>query len=187
MRRFVGEGERAILHISNFRPVKRVCDVVEAFARIRRRVRSRLLLVGDGPERQRAEDVARELGILEWVSFFSQQSSTECFYAIADLFLLASEREAFGLAALEAMAAEVPVIGYASGGLRELVRDGETGFLVPFGDTEALAERAVELLGDEQRRRAMGKRARQVVLENYLPEHVVPRYEALYEKVMAKV
>ncbi|MBM3333056.1 N-acetyl-alpha-D-glucosaminyl L-malate synthase BshA [Candidatus Sumerlaeota bacterium] len=187
MRRFVGESEKVILHISNFRPVKRTGDVVRAFALIRRKIPARLLLVGEGPDRQNAEDIARQENILDSVVFLGQHSSPECFYSIADLFLLTSKDEAFGLAALEAMSAEVPVVAYAGGGLNELVRDGETGYLVPFGDVGALARRALELLGDPERAEAMGKRARQIVLENYVPQQVVPLYERIYQDALDAV
>ncbi|KPL08283.1 hypothetical protein AMJ85_08475 [candidate division BRC1 bacterium SM23_51] len=184
MRRFVGEGEKVVLHVSNFRPVKRVTDVVRAFAQIRSKIPARLLLVGDGPDRQGVEDLARQLGVLGSTVFLGQNSSTECFYAIADVFLLTSKNEAFGLAALEAMSAEVPVVAYAGGGLAEVVRDGETGFLVPFADVETMAGRAMELLGDSQRARTMGRRARQIVLEGFLPEQIVPQYERVYQEVL---
>jgi len=184
MRRFVAEGEKVVLHISNFRPVKRVADIIRAFALIRRKISSRLLLVGEGPDREQAEDLARELGILGSTAFLGQHTSTECFYSIADLFLMTSKNEAFGLAALEAMSAQVPVVGYAGGGLNEVVRDGETGFLVPFGQIEKLAERSLELLKDRERARAMGRRAREVVLENYVPDRVVPQYEKVYHDAL---
>jgi N-acetyl-alpha-D-glucosaminyl L-malate synthase BshA len=184
MRRFVAEGEKVVLHISNFRPVKRVADIVRAFALVRRKVRARLLLVGEGPDREQTEDLARELGILGSTAFLGQHTSTECFYSIADVFLLSSKNEAFGLAALEAMSAEVPVVGYAGGGLNEVVRDGETGFLVPFGDVEALAARTVELLENRDRARAMGRNGRRVVLENYVPDRIVPQYEKVYEHAL---
>jgi len=187
MRRFVLEGEKVVLHISNFRPVKRVGDVVRAFALIRGKVRARLLLVGEGPEREQAEAVARELGVLGSTAFLGQHASTECFYSIADVFLLTSKNEAFGLSALEAMSAEVPVVAYAGGGLNEVVRDGETGYLVPFGEVETLAQRALELLGDRERARAMGRRAREVVLENYLPVQIVPQYEKVYEDALSRL
>jgi len=187
MRRFVAEGEKVVLHISNFRPVKRVADVIRAFALIRRRIRARLLLVGEGPDREQAEDLARELGVLGSTAFLGQHTSTECFYSIADLFLLTSKNEAFGLSALEAMSAEVPVVAYAGGGLNEVVRDGETGCLVPFEDVEALAARAVELLDDPERARAMGRRGREVVLENYVPDRIVPLYEKVYEEALSRL
>jgi len=184
MKRFVNAGEKVVLHVSNFRAVKRVGDVVRAFARIRKKVRARLLLVGEGPEREQAEDLARELGVLGATAFLGQHTSTECFYSIADVFLLTSKNEAFGLAALEAMSAEVPVVAYAGGGLNEVVRDGETGLLTPFGDVEALADRAVELLENRERARAMGRRGREVVLEHYVPDRVVPQYERVYENAL---
>jgi N-acetyl-alpha-D-glucosaminyl L-malate synthase BshA len=187
MRRFVAEGEKVVLHVSNFRPVKRVADVVRAFALIRGKVRARLLLVGEGPDREQAETVARELGVLGSVAFLGQHASTECFYSIADVFLLTSKNEAFGLAALEAMSAEAPVVAYSGGGLNEVVRHGENGFLVPFGDVDTLAARAVELLEDRERARAMGRCGRQIVLENYTPDRVVPQYEAVYQKALETV
>jgi N-acetyl-alpha-D-glucosaminyl L-malate synthase BshA len=183
-RRFLRPGQKIVLHVSNFRPVKRPEDVVRVFAAIREQVNARLLLVGDGPDRPDVEDRARELGVLSQTAFLGPHPSTECFFAVADLFLLTSKNESFGLAALEAMSAEVPVIAYDSGGLGELIRDGETGFLVPLGDVEAMAARAVEVLNDPERAAAMGARARQIVCNQYLPEQVVPRYEAIYQAAL---
>ncbi|MCX8035953.1 MAG: N-acetyl-alpha-D-glucosaminyl L-malate synthase BshA [Candidatus Sumerlaeia bacterium] len=185
MRRFVGEGEKVVLHISNFRPVKRVGDVVRAFAKIREKVKARLLLVGDGPEREAAEDLARELGVLGATAFLGRHTSTECFYSIADVFLLTSKNEAFGLAALEAMSAQVPVVAYAGGGIVEVVTDGATGCLVSFGDVEALAARAVELLQDGERARAMGRSGRQKVLDQFAPDRIAAQYEAVYQTAIA--
>jgi N-acetyl-alpha-D-glucosaminyl L-malate synthase BshA len=176
--------EKIILHISNFRPVKRVTDIVRAFALVREKVRAKLVMVGDGPDRDKAEAMARDLGVIEHVVFPGKHASVECFHAIADLFVFASENESFGLAALEALSCEVPVIGYMAGGLPELVRNGETGCLVPLGNVEALACCATELLRNTDRAKAMGKRAREIVLEQYLPSRIVPLYEAVYQKAM---
>lgn len=184
MRRFVAEGEKVVLHISNFRPVKRITDIIRAFARIREKMRARLLLVGDGPDRAPAEDLARQLGILGSTAFLGQHTSTECFYSIADVFLLASKDEAFGLAALEAMSAEVSVVAYSGGGLNEVVRDGESGYLVPFGDVESLADRAIAALGESGCE--MGRCGRRLVLENYQPDQVVPLYEKAYENALGR-
>jgi len=184
MGRLIEKNEKVLLHISNFRPVKRVTDVVRAFAIVREKVPSRLMLVGDGPERDTAEELARALGVIEQVVFAGKHASVECFYAVADAFLFPSQSESFGLAALEALSCEVPVIGYDTGGLPELVRQGETGFLAPVGDVDALAARTLDVLQDGERARAMGRRAREIVLAEYLPEQIVPRYEAVYQKAL---
>lgn len=184
MRQFITDGRKAVLHVSNFRPVKRVADIVRAFAIIQEKTEANLVLVGDGPDRERAEELARELGIIDRVRFPGNLVSTQCFYAVSDLFLYASEHESFGLAALEAMSCQVPVVGYAGGGLPEVVREGKTGYLVPIGDIEALADRAISILNDGERGSEMGREARRTVLENYLPDTVVAQYESIYEQAL---
>src|SRR6185295_8016936 len=153
----VPAGEKVLSHVSNFREVKRVGDVVGIFARVAAKVPARLLLAGDGPEIATAERAARDAGVADRVHFLGEQEDVERVYAASDLFLLPSEHESFGLAALEALACGVPVIGTDSGGLPEVVKDGATGFLVEVGDVAAAADRALTLLGDDARRRRAGE------------------------------
>ncbi|MBI4364495.1 MAG: N-acetyl-alpha-D-glucosaminyl L-malate synthase BshA, partial [Candidatus Latescibacteria bacterium] len=145
---FAKKGERLLLHISNFRPSKRVEDVVRVFAAVRREVPARLLLVGDGPDRVPARELAEELGVGKWVRWLGQLDAVEDVISVADLFVLTSKNESFGLAALEAMSAGVPVIGTTAEGLPELIREGESGYLLPVGDVEGMARRSIEVLSD---------------------------------------
>ncbi|MDP2954792.1 MAG: N-acetyl-alpha-D-glucosaminyl L-malate synthase BshA [Longimicrobiales bacterium] len=177
-------GEKIVMHISNFRPVKRVEDVVETFARISRKVRARLVLVGDGPERPRALDRAEELGVRPLVLFLGKHASVDELLACADLFLLPSENESFGLAALEAMACGVPVVASNTGGLPEVVTHGDSGYLFAPGDVGAMADAGIELLSDPARWRAVSAAARRVAVERFSATSVVPMYERLYERVL---
>lgn len=182
--RFAKKGERVLLHISNFRPSKRVPDVVRIFAAVRREVPSRLLLVGDGPERVPARELADELGVSKWIRWLGPLDAVEDMFSIADLFILPSKNESFGLAALEAMSAGVPVIGTLAEGLPELVRNGETGYLSPVGDVEAMVRRAIELLSDAKKHASMSEASRRVTLENYDVERIIPMYEEFYGRVL---
>jgi len=184
-RRWAKPGERVLVHISNFRPVKRVDDVVEVFHRLRRDFPVRLLLVGDGPERARVEQRCRQCGTCGEITFIGNLPLVEEVLVGADLFLLPSESESFGLAALEALACEVPVIATRAGGLPEVVIDGECGLLFPVGDVEAMTQGAAALLGDEKRRRAMGEAGRRRAVEQFAVDKVVARYRGLYEGVLA--
>ncbi len=179
-------GEKIVMHISNFRPVKRVEDVVSVFARIRNRVPARLVLVGDGPDRPRALMRAEELGVRDDVLFLGKHGSVHELLACADLFLLPSESESFGLAALEAMACGVPVVASRTGGIPEVVKDGETGYLAEVGDIGAMADAGVEILADEEWRREMGEAARSHAHAHFGADVVVPRYEDYYRRVIAE-
>ena len=185
VRHFAEQGEALVCHISNFRPVKRVLDVVEIFRRIQERIPARLLMVGDGPERSRAEAFCREHGLCDRVTFFGHLPNLETVLRGCDLFLLPSESESFGMAALEAMASEVPVIATNTGGLPEVVVDGEAGYLLPVGDVEGMAGRALEILSDRARRRKMGERAREIAIERFSAERVIPMYVDFYDEVLA--
>lgn len=180
-------GERIVMHVSNFRAVKRVEDVVEVFARIHRKVPSRLVFVGDGPERPRAVQRADDLGVRDDVLFLGKHASVDELLPCADLFLLPSENESFGLAALEAMASGAPVIASRVGGLPEVVEDGVTGYLFPVGEVEAMAEGGIRLLLDEAHHADMAAAGRRSAETRFSAEAVVPRYEALYERVVAGV
>jgi N-acetyl-alpha-D-glucosaminyl L-malate synthase BshA len=179
-------GEPLIMHVSNFRPVKRIDDCVHAFARIRKHVRSRLVMCGDGPAREGAEKLAADYNISNDVLFIGQVPNIADYLSVADLLLITSETESFGLAALEALACEVPVIATRVGGLPEVVRDGENGYLVGVGDVDAMAEWAVELLVDSDRRREFGRVGREWAVAQYNTEHVIPQYIALYENVLRR-
>ena len=173
-----------LTHISNFRPVKRIGDVMEVFARVRRQMRARLLLVGEGPDTSLAIRMANELGVAEDVVFVGVVDAVEPVLACSDLLLLPSESESFGLVALEAMAAGVPVIGADAGGLREVVVAGETGYLAPVGDVAAMADHAIGLLHDPARRQRMGAAARQRAFDQFPVDKIVPQYEAVYQRVV---
>jgi len=179
-RRYADDDTRLVIHVSNFRPVKRIDLVMETFDRIRREVPSRLLLVGDGPELSTAYRLGRQLGITHLVDVLGAQEEVMPLLSIADVFLLPSALESFGLAALEAMACELPVVASRVGGLPEVVEDGVTGFLHDPEDVAGMAETAVALLRDSARRCAVGKAARQRVIERFSAEKVVPLYEACY-------
>jgi L-malate glycosyltransferase len=182
---FASEGEKVLMHVSNFRAVKRVTDVVEIFARVRRRVPSKLVMVGDGPDRPRAMERAEELGVAQHVIFLGKHVSVDELLACADLFLLPSESESFGLAALEAMACGAPVVATAVGGLPEVVPHGEGGYLLEVGDVEAMAEVATEVLSDSPLWWKMSRAAR-AVAEGFSIERVVPEYERYYEEVLGR-
>jgi N-acetyl-alpha-D-glucosaminyl L-malate synthase BshA len=184
-RRWAQPGERLLVHISNFRPVKRVIDVVDTFRRVHAEVPSRLLMVGDGPERGRVEQHCRETHICEAITFVGSLPLIEEVLVGADLFLLPSATESFGLAALEAMSCEVPVIASQAGGLPEVVEDGRCGFLLPVGDVEGMANAALRLLGDEDLRRSFGAAGRRRAVETFGQDAVVARYKAIYERVAA--
>lgn len=176
---------KVVMHISNFRPVKRVRDVVGAFARINSTVPSVLVMVGDGPERVDAEAEARELGVAEHVIFLGKIDAIAPLLAGAHLFLLTSDRESFGLSALEALASGVPVLGYRAGGLPEVVTDGVTGCLFDVGDVNALAAAGVSLLRDTARWATMSEAAASDARVRFSLENVVAQYERLYERTLA--
>ncbi|HVG28770.1 MAG TPA: N-acetyl-alpha-D-glucosaminyl L-malate synthase BshA [Pyrinomonadaceae bacterium] len=178
-------GEPLLAHVSNFRPVKRPVDCVEIFARVRRKgVDARLVMVGDGSERGLAEHRARCLGVEEHCSFVGKQPKIVDYLSVADVLLLPSEQESFGLAALEAMACEVTVVASRVGGVPEVVTDGETGCLAEVGDVEKMADDAARLLSDDAARRAMGRRARESALSRYSTDLVIPQYLDFYERVL---
>jgi len=178
-------GVRTLMHISNFRPVKRVRDVVTVFAAVNAEIDSRLILVGDGPDAPVARLAGEELGVLDRMKFVYVVDRVVSLLNAADLFLLPSSTESFGLVALEAMASGVPVIASAIGGIPEVVVHGRTGYLEAVGDVEAMAARAIELLRDEETRRRFGREARDRARSTFNHQSIVPQYEALYERLMA--
>lgn len=177
-------GEKIVMHVSNFRSVKRVSDVIDIFARIREELPARLVMVGDGPDRPRAAARAQELGIGEHVLFLGKHQSVEELLSCADLFLLPSETESFGLAALEAMACGSPVVASTAGGLPEVVVHGETGFLHPIGAVEEMAASAVRLLTDDALHASIRQAGLDLATGKFSAEAVVPRYEELYARVI---
>lgn len=179
------EGEKILIHTSNFRKVKRVDDVIHIFQKVIQQVPCKLLLIGDGPERQRLEEICRKIKVCEHVRFLGKQEAIEELLAVSDLFLIPSENESFGLAALEAMACHVPVISSNAGGLPELNQDGMSGFVHPVGDIDGMAASAIRLLKDEklldQYRQQAFERAREFDIDKILPQ-----YEEYYMEVMKR-
>jgi N-acetyl-alpha-D-glucosaminyl L-malate synthase BshA len=183
-RRFANDDQAIFIHISNFRPVKRIEDVMAVFARARREVPARLLLVGDGPERPKAEWLAQTQGVSEDVLLLGKQSDMAPFLSVADVLLLPSENESFGLVALEAMACEVPVIATCIGGLPEVVEHEEDGFLLALGDVSGMADASLKLVRNPQLRNKMGKAARQHALRDFCATKIVMHYEQLYRQTI---
>ena len=183
---YVPNGERVLVHLSNFRPVKRLTDVIEIFDRVHKQVPSRLLLIGDGPDRSVAEWLAVQKGIHDDVLFLGKQDQIAEKLSIADIMVLPSELESFGLAALEAMACEVVPIATRAGGVPEVIDHGRTGYLADVGDVETMARYAIELLRDEKKMREMGKQARAVAMERFSSAKIVKQYEDYYRRVLER-
>ncbi len=179
------KGDKILVHTSNFRPVKRVDDVIKIFAKVREKVPSSLMLIGDGPERSACERLCRELGISEYVKFLGKQESLVEILSIADLFVMPSQSESFGLSALEAMSCEVPVISSSVGGLPELNLHGETGYIAEIGDVDRMAKYAIDLLTNEKKYKLFRKNARERA-EYFNEEKIVRVYEKFYEKTLAE-
>jgi N-acetyl-alpha-D-glucosaminyl L-malate synthase BshA len=177
-------GEPILMHLSNFRPVKRILDAIEIFALVREKMPARLVMIGDGPDRAPAEELARKLGVQKGVLFLGQQNEVHEKLSQADLFLLPSRLESFGLAALEAMACETPVIATNVGGLPEVVENGVDGYLVEPGDVKTAGKYAIDLLSRADRGREMGQLARVHARKKFCANDVIPKYEAYYEQVL---
>src|SRR6185369_436520 len=175
-RTLVREGEALVVHVSNFRPVKRIADVLAIFDAIRKQVPARLLLIGDGPLRSQAERLSREGGFEDRTTFLGNVPAIETILPAAKVMLLPSDAESFGLAALEAMACGVPVIGTSAGGLPEVVEDGKNGFLRPVGDVDGMARAAVELLSDPARWSRFSAEARRRAETEFPTARLVERY-----------
>jgi N-acetyl-alpha-D-glucosaminyl L-malate synthase BshA len=178
-------GEKILLHASNFRTIKRVQDVVKIFYKVTQEIPSKLLFVGDGPERSTAEELSRELGICDDIRFVGKQEQMEDILAIADLFLLTSEYESFGLVALEAMAAGVPVISTNAGGLGEINVHGKTGYMGNVGDVATMSNYAIEILQDEEKLNKFRENALQHAAAFDI-SRIIPLYEQLYDNVLSK-
>ncbi|RZJ68798.1 MAG: N-acetyl-alpha-D-glucosaminyl L-malate synthase BshA, partial [Flavobacterium sp.] len=177
------ETQKIVTHISNFRKVKRIPDVIKIFFEIQKRIPSKLMMVGDGPEKEPAEKLCQELGISEKVIFFGNSNEINEILCYSDLFLLPSETESFGLAALEAMACGVPVISSNSGGLPEVNREGYSGYLSDVGDVQSMAAKAVELLSDDTKLREFKGNALKVAQEFDI-QNILPLYEQVYRKAL---
>jgi L-malate glycosyltransferase len=181
---YASADEKILVHLSNFRPVKRLGDVIEIFDRVQQEIPSRLLLIGDGPERSSAEWLAVKKGIHKKVDFLGKQDRINEKLAVADLMLLPSELESFGLAALEAMACEVVPIATKEGGLPEVVDHGKTGFLAAVGDVETMANCAIDILSDEKKLSEMGEAARASAQARFCASKIIPMYERFYREVL---
>ncbi len=179
-------GEPILMHLSNFRPVKRLTDVVEIFALVRAKMPAKLVLIGDGPDRGAAEYLARKKRLQKDVIFLGKQNGVYEKLAVADLFLMPSQLESFGLAALEAMACEVPVIATNVGGVPEVVEHGVDGYLVEPGDVKSAAAHAIEILSRADRGREMGQRARINAKKKFCANDVIPLYESYYRRILAQ-
>jgi N-acetyl-alpha-D-glucosaminyl L-malate synthase BshA len=175
------DNEKILIHASNFRKVKRIDDVIKIFAKVQAALPAKLLMVGDGPERHAAEELCRQLGVDEQVRFLGKQEQMEDILAVSDVFLLPSEYESFGLAALEAMAARVVVISSNAGGLAEINISGETGFMAEVGDTEAMSNFAIQLLSNEADLSVMKEKAFQQACTFDISK-IIPQYEKLYSR-----
>jgi L-malate glycosyltransferase len=183
-KRLAHPGEALLIHLSNFRPVKRVCDVVQVFARVAREVPARLVLIGDGPDRSAAEWLAHDLKIQDRIHFLGKQDRVSELLPLADLMLMPSELESFGLAALEAMACKVPTIATRVGGVPELIDDDITGLLYPVGSVDQMAIGALALLGDRNRLEVMRDAARKAAQSRFCASLVLPQYVRFYEQIL---
>jgi N-acetyl-alpha-D-glucosaminyl L-malate synthase BshA len=177
---YAPNGERVLVHLSNFRPVKRVTDVVEIFDRVRKKMPAKLLMIGDGPDRSRAEWLAVQKGIHDDVLFLGKQDKISEKLAVADVILMPSELESFGLAALEAMACKVVPIATRGGGVPELIEQGVSGYLAEVGDVDTMAGYAIELLNDDSRLQEMAKASRAMAQSKFCSSRIVPQYEEFY-------
>jgi L-malate glycosyltransferase len=185
-REFADDNERVLMHLSNFRPVKRVTDVIEIFDRVQKEIPSKLILIGDGPDRSAAEWLSMQKKIHHRVIFLGKQDRVHEKLAMADVMLMPSQLESFGLAALEAMACEVVPVATRCGGVPELIEDGVNGFLAEVGDVDTMARRAIEILSDEDKLRAMGKQARRSAQARFCASKIIPEYESFYRCVLER-
>jgi N-acetyl-alpha-D-glucosaminyl L-malate synthase BshA len=183
--RFAKPNERLLVHLSNFRPVKRILDVIEIFARVSRALPARLLLIGDGPDRSAAEFLAQRLGIAGRVDFVGKQENVNELLPLADLMLMPSEMESFGLAALEAMACRVPAVATRVGGVPELIDDGVNGLLFDVGDVDSMAEGAISILTDPALLERMSTASRRTAQDHFCASRIIPLYERYYERIIA--
>jgi N-acetyl-alpha-D-glucosaminyl L-malate synthase BshA len=183
---FAPGDEKVLVHLSNFRPVKRIPDVIEIFSLVRREIPAKLLMIGDGPERTTAEWLVRQKALTHDVIFMGKQNQVQELLGLADVMLLPSDLESFGLAALEGMACGVPAVCSRIGGVPEVISDGVEGFLVEARDVQTMAQRALEILTDPGRHERMAAAARQRALTQFCASRIIPMYEELYEAVLAR-
>jgi N-acetyl-alpha-D-glucosaminyl L-malate synthase BshA len=172
------------MHASNFRPVKRVGDVVRIFAQVRAKIPAKLILIGDGPERIFINQLVKELNVDADVSFLGEQDYLEPLFFCADLFLLPSEQESFGLTALEAMNCGVPVIASEVGGLPEVIAHGETGYLYPVGEIKKMADKSIALMKNPEQHDVFKQQARRRATHSFNADRIIPQYEAYYEEIL---
>lgn len=182
--RLANPEQKIIMHMSNYRPVKNALHVVQIFNIIQKKIPSRLFLVGDGPDAGNAVSLARDLGLQDKVMFLGNQDRVHHILPLADLFLLPSASESFGLAALEALSCGVPVVGSIVGGLPELITDGFNGYLKPIGDIEGMAERSIAILSDDKLHAKLSTQGRQLAVEKYKINDIIDRYLKYYERVL---
>ncbi|HYE26462.1 MAG TPA: N-acetyl-alpha-D-glucosaminyl L-malate synthase BshA [Clostridia bacterium] len=183
---YAKDDERILLHLSNFRPVKRVTDVIEVFDRVQKKIPAKLVMMGDGPDRSKAEWLAQKKGLQNRVLFLGKQDRIHEKLAVADVMLLPSELESFGLAALEAMASEVVPVATRVGGVPEVIDHGETGYMAPVGALDEMANYAIDVLGDDAKLREMGKLARYTAQSRFCSTKIIPQYEAFYREVLER-
>lgn len=183
---YARDDERVLVHLSNFRPVKRVTDTIEIFERVRKKIPSKLLLIGDGPDRSRAEWLAVQKGIHNDVLFLGKQDQVTEKLALSDILLMPSELESFGLAALEGMACEVVPIATRVGGVPEVIEHGKSGYLADVGDVETMARYAIDLLSDESRLRTMARASRAMAQSKFCASKIILEYEAFYRRILER-
>ena len=183
--RFAKPNERLLVHLSNFRPVKRVLDVIEVFARVQKALPARLLLIGDGPDRSAAEFLSMRLGIADRVDFVGKQENVNELLALSDLMLMPSQLESFGLAALEAMACCVPAVATRVGGVPELIDSGNNGLLYEVGDVDGMAAGAISILSDPALLETFSRAARRTAQDHFCASRIIPLYERYYEQIVA--
>jgi N-acetyl-alpha-D-glucosaminyl L-malate synthase BshA len=184
--KYAPKGERILMHLSNFRPVKRLTDVIEIFDRVHKKIPSKLMLIGDGPERPAAERLANKKGIQRDVIFMGKQDNVHTKLALADVMLMPSELESFGLAALEGMACKVVPIATNVGGVPEVIEHGKSGYLAEVGDVESMARYAIDLLSDDSALAKMAQACREVASARFCTTKIIPQYEAFYRRVLER-
>jgi N-acetyl-alpha-D-glucosaminyl L-malate synthase BshA len=179
-------GEKILIHTSNFRPVKRVCDTIKILEIVNKKIPTKLLLIGDGPDRSKCERSVKEKGLDKQVIFMGKQDGLEDLLSVGDIFLMPSQSESFGLAALEAMACGLPVISSSVGGLPELIVHNKTGYIAEFGDVERMAKYTLELLSNEKKISSFAEYSRKRAVETFEKKLIIPQYINFYEKILSK-